>query len=265
MRKRLISVLSAVSVASASCLSLASRPANADDLLWDLGLPVRKRRTRCSSGQSDTGARRARFRCRHRLRPRFADLRQGPAYRPADWSQRGRQRAAPCRRSPAMGGRWRSAACSACCVVRIRSSSSMSATHAIRPSSARTIRRTHPSPTSSRRSSNGGFLVTFMGGGNGAHPGRVVEYDAGLNFVQAWPTTPPDDGFNPHGISIDEAHNLMVTSDFICPLRTLHVHGGEHGARARQRPGLGSRAPRHHPDHRRRRPGAVRPGRWKFS
>ena len=24
--------------------------------------------------------------------------------------------------------------------------------------------------------SSGGFLVTFMGGGNGAHPGRVVEY-----------------------------------------------------------------------------------------
>jgi hypothetical protein len=75
--------------------------------------------------------------------------------------------------------------------------------------------------------SNGGFLVTFMGGPNGAHPGRVVEYDAGLSFVRAWPVTLPTDGFNPHGISIDEAHNLMVTSDFICPLRTLHVHGGD--------------------------------------
>jgi 56kDa selenium binding protein (SBP56) len=74
--------------------------------------------------------------------------------------------------------------------------------------------------------SNGGFLVTFMGGGNGAQPGRVVEYDAGTARMQTWPITPPDDGFNPHGISIDEAHNLMVTSDFICPLRTLHVHGG---------------------------------------
>jgi hypothetical protein len=73
---------------------------------------------------------------------------------------------------------------------------------------------------------NGGFLVTFMGGGNGAHPGRVVEYDAGLKFVKAWPTILPTDGFNPHGISIDEKHNLMVTSDFICPLLTLHVHGG---------------------------------------
>jgi selenium-binding protein 1 len=73
---------------------------------------------------------------------------------------------------------------------------------------------------------NGGFLVTFMGGGDGAHPGRVVEYDAAMAPVQTWPATPPQDGFNPHGISIDEAHNLMVTSDFICPLRTLHVHGG---------------------------------------
>jgi hypothetical protein len=75
--------------------------------------------------------------------------------------------------------------------------------------------------------SDGGFLVTFMGGGNGAAPGRVVEYNDATGLVQTWPTTPPDDGFNPHGISIDEAHNLMVTSDFICPLRTLHVHGGD--------------------------------------
>jgi selenium-binding protein 1 len=74
---------------------------------------------------------------------------------------------------------------------------------------------------------NGGFLVSFMGGANGAHPGRVVEYDAGLSFVRAWPVDPPTDGFNPHGLSIDEAHNVMVTSDFICPLRTLHVHGGD--------------------------------------
>jgi 56kDa selenium binding protein (SBP56) len=74
---------------------------------------------------------------------------------------------------------------------------------------------------------DGGFLVTFMGGGNGAAPGRVVEYNQATGFERSWPTTPPDDGFNPHGISIDEAHNLMVTSDFICPLRTLHVHGGD--------------------------------------
>ena len=38
--------------------------------------------------------------------------------------------------------------------------------------------------------SNGGFLVTLMGGADGAHPGRVVEYDANRNFVRAWPATP---------------------------------------------------------------------------
>jgi hypothetical protein len=77
--------------------------------------------------------------------------------------------------------------------------------------------------------STGGFLVTFMGGPTGAHPGRVVEYDANLNFVRTLPTPTDDDEhpFNPHGISIDEVHNLMVTSDFICPAATLHVHGGD--------------------------------------
>jgi hypothetical protein len=73
---------------------------------------------------------------------------------------------------------------------------------------------------------NGGFLVTFMGGSTGEHPGRLVEYDAAMGFVKTWPDAPPPDGFNPHGISIDEGHNLMVTSDFVCPLRTLHVHDG---------------------------------------
>ena len=74
---------------------------------------------------------------------------------------------------------------------------------------------------------DGGFLVSFMGGADGAAPGRVVEYNSRMEAVQTWPLTPPDDGFNPHGLSIDEAHNLMVTSDFICPVRTLHVHGGD--------------------------------------
>jgi len=74
--------------------------------------------------------------------------------------------------------------------------------------------------------SSGGFLVTFMGGANGAHPGRVVEYDANSNFVKAWPANPPLDGFNPHGLSVDEAHNLMLTSDFICPAHTLLIPGG---------------------------------------
>jgi selenium-binding protein 1 len=75
---------------------------------------------------------------------------------------------------------------------------------------------------------NGGFLATFMGGPAGAHPGRVVEYDAHHHVVRTLPV-PDDDAqypFNPHGVSIDEAHNLMVTSDYVCPVSTLHVGGG---------------------------------------
>lgn len=75
--------------------------------------------------------------------------------------------------------------------------------------------------------SNGGFLATFMGSPDGANPGRLVEYNSNLQFVQAWPLVPPTDGFDPHGISIDEKHNLIVTSDFICPLHTLNVSGGD--------------------------------------
>ena len=74
----------------------------------------------------------------------------------------------------------------------------------------------------------GGFLGTFMGGPAGAHPGRVVEYDSNMNVVRTLPV-PADDAqhmFNPHGIAIDEANNLMVTSDYVCPVSTLHVGGG---------------------------------------
>jgi hypothetical protein len=76
--------------------------------------------------------------------------------------------------------------------------------------------------------SNGGFFGTFMGSPDGANPGRLVEYDAHQQFVQAWPLDPPADGFDPHGLAIDEARNLIVTSDFVCPLHTLLVpDGGE--------------------------------------
>jgi WD40 repeat protein len=73
----------------------------------------------------------------------------------------------------------------------------------------------------------GGFLATFMGSPDGANPGRLVEYDSNEHFVQAWPLNPPSDGFDPHGLSIDEKHNLILTSDFICPLHTLNVAGGD--------------------------------------
>src|SRR5215471_5563412 len=68
----------------------------------------------------------------------------------------------------------------------------------------------------------GGFLVTMMGGPMGHAPGRVAEFDKNLQLVAEHPATPPDDGFNPHGIDIRPELNLMVTSDFVCPSTTLH-------------------------------------------
>jgi 56kDa selenium binding protein (SBP56) len=73
----------------------------------------------------------------------------------------------------------------------------------------------------------GGFLVTMMGGAKGHHPGRVAEFDKDLKLVAEYPEKPPDDGFNPHGISVRPEMNLMVTSDFICPSTTLHAVPGD--------------------------------------
>lgn len=73
----------------------------------------------------------------------------------------------------------------------------------------------------------GGFLVTMMGGAQGHHPGRVVEFDRGLRLVAEHPAAAPDDGFNPHGISVRPELDLMVTSDFICPSSTLHAVPGD--------------------------------------
>jgi hypothetical protein len=73
----------------------------------------------------------------------------------------------------------------------------------------------------------GGFLVTQMGSAMGGAPGRLAEFDALLNLVEEWPTSPPQDGFNPHGISARPELNLMVTSDFILPASTLNVIPGD--------------------------------------
>jgi hypothetical protein len=73
----------------------------------------------------------------------------------------------------------------------------------------------------------GGFLVTMMGGAQGHHPGRVAEFNKDLKLVAEYPQKPPDDGFNPHGISVRPEINLMVTSDFICPSTTLHAVPGD--------------------------------------
>jgi DNA-binding beta-propeller fold protein YncE len=73
---------------------------------------------------------------------------------------------------------------------------------------------------------DGGFLVTMMGGAEGHAPGRVAEFSKDLQLVAEYPSEPPMDGFNPHGISVRPELNLMVTSDFICPSTTLHVMPG---------------------------------------
>jgi 56kDa selenium binding protein (SBP56) len=74
---------------------------------------------------------------------------------------------------------------------------------------------------------DGGFLVTMMGGANGAHPGRVAEFNRRLELVAEYPADPPHDGFNPHGISVRPEINRMVTSDFVCPSTTLHAVPGD--------------------------------------
>ena len=82
----------------------------------------------------------------------------------------------------------------------------------------------------------GGFLVTQMGSATGGAPGRVAEFDEHLHFTAShygnltlageWPASPPLDGFNPHGISVREDKNLMVTSDFVLPASTLNIFPG---------------------------------------
>jgi selenium binding protein SBP56 len=74
---------------------------------------------------------------------------------------------------------------------------------------------------------DGGFLVTMMGGPQGHSPGRVVEFNRNLELVAEHPQAPPEDGFDPHGISIRPELNLMVTSDFICPSTTLNATAGD--------------------------------------
>lgn len=73
----------------------------------------------------------------------------------------------------------------------------------------------------------GGFLVTQMGSASGGAPGRVAEFTDDLRLVREWPDSPPEDGFNPHGISARPDLNLMVTSDFIMPASTLNLFPGD--------------------------------------
>ena len=82
----------------------------------------------------------------------------------------------------------------------------------------------------------GGFLITQMGSASGGAPGRLADFDGQLHFVahpvgwtsllQAWPSAPPLDGFNPHGISARPDLNLMMTADFLLPSSTLNGTSG---------------------------------------
>ena len=74
---------------------------------------------------------------------------------------------------------------------------------------------------------HGGFLVSQMGSETGGEPGRLAEFDSHLRLVHEWPDDPPQDGFNPHGISARPEINLMVTSDFILPVSTLDIYPGD--------------------------------------
>jgi 56kDa selenium binding protein (SBP56) len=68
---------------------------------------------------------------------------------------------------------------------------------------------------------NGNQMVTMMGSASGGAPGRVAEFDIHGTLVGEWPSTPPSDGFSPHGISIRPESNLMVTTDYVVPISTI--------------------------------------------
>jgi selenium-binding protein 1 len=66
-----------------------------------------------------------------------------------------------------------------------------------------------------------------MGSATGGAPGRLAEFDHKLTLIAEYPAQPPDDGFNPHGISAAFRRNLLVTSDFINPVTTLNGVNGD--------------------------------------
>ena len=61
----------------------------------------------------------------------------------------------------------------------------------------------------------------------GTSPGRLVETDADDNIIGQHPEDPASnvnilaDNFNPHGLTIDWAKNVILTSDYIVPLSIL--------------------------------------------
>jgi hypothetical protein len=98
--------------------------------------------------------------------------------------------------------------------------------------------------------------INFRGFFMNACPGARMGFETSrvIPKLNACDVAPTDDEhpFNPHGISIDEAHNLMVTSDYVCPVSTLHVSGGV--PHKWEYPGLEPCEAFRNPYHRRRRP-----------
>lgn len=75
----------------------------------------------------------------------------------------------------------------------------------------------------------GGFFITHMGSAGGTNIGRLTEWDAAGKLIGEFPNALDVQGllnnvkdqFTPHGLSIDFAKNIILTSDFVVPLSTL--------------------------------------------
>ncbi|RDI86869.1 hypothetical protein Vi05172_g3083 [Venturia inaequalis] len=78
-----------------------------------------------------------------------------------------------------------------------------------------------------RAKPDGGFFITYMGSAVGTSPGRLIETDANFDIIHEWPEDVAgtlnilEKQFSPHGLSIDFANNVMLTSDFVIPLSIL--------------------------------------------
>jgi hypothetical protein len=61
----------------------------------------------------------------------------------------------------------------------------------------------------------------------GTSPGRLVETDSTINIIHEWPEDVAGtlnilgEQFSPHGLSVDFAKNLILTSDFVVPVTIL--------------------------------------------
>ena len=66
-----------------------------------------------------------------------------------------------------------------------------------------------------------------MGSAAGTSPGRLVETDKNGNIIAEHPkdaASQPNilgQNFNPHGLSVDWAKNIILTSDYVVPLSIL--------------------------------------------